>query len=97
MPHQLLSPRLVIELARKEKNVDNPKYRLKITCLIHSHGHSLDKCKFLGDFVTNYAKNRPTKYCRKDPETNKKFGRHLENNDTTQHAVDEIILQENEN
>ena len=67
--------------------------RSKITCIIYGPGHSSDEYKVLGDFGSNYAKIRPNKDHRHDPATNKNFGRHQDNNDIVQHAVNEIILQ----
>ena len=49
----------------------------------------------MGDFVNQYTKRRPTEYRKKEPETKKKFGIQQENNAIVQHAVDEIILQDN--
>ena len=64
---------------------------------MHGPGYSSDKCKVLGDFDTKYAKVSPSKYHRQEPATNMNFGRNQENNDTVQHEVDEIILQDNKN
>ena len=75
--------------------VDNPKDRSKPTCLIHDNGHSSDKRKVLGEFGPKYAKIRPTKEHRHDPANKNKFNMHQDNNDILNHAVDEIVLKEN--
>ena len=42
-----------------------------------------------------YSKSRSTKDHRQEPATKKIFGRHQDNNAIIEHAVHEIILQEN--
>ena len=80
----------------RKRYVYHPKGRLKLTCLINVPGNSSDGFKVIGDFGTNYAKERPTKDLRQEPETNKMVGRKQENNTAIQHAVYEIMLQEYE-
>ena len=46
---------------RRKRYADQLKDISKLTCLIHGPGNSSYKCKFLGDFGTKYAKDRPTK------------------------------------
>ena len=43
------------------------------TCLINYPGHSLDECKVLGDFGSNYSKRRPTKDHGNERTTKKKL------------------------
>ena len=50
-----------IDENQRKRYIDHPKDILKLTCLIHGPGNSSYKCKFLGDFGTKYAKDRPTK------------------------------------
>ena len=76
--------------------VYHPKDRLKLKCIIHGPGNALYECKVLGNFGSKYAKDRPTKYHRKENKTKKKFGRHQENTVIVQHEVDKIIAQEKE-
>ena len=42
----------------KKRYVDSPRYRSKLTCLIHGIGNSSDEFKVLNNFVTKYAKCR---------------------------------------
>ena len=49
----------------------------------------------MGEFGTKYTKCRPTKDPKQNPATNNFFGIQKEKNAIVQHAVDEIILQEN--
>ena len=80
---------------RRKGYVYNLKYRSKLICLIRGPGNSLDECKVLGDFGTKYAKIRPTKYHRHKPAPKIIFGRYQQNNAIVEHAVDEIMLQDN--
>ena len=50
----------------------------------------------MGDFVSKYAKRRPTKDRGHDPSKIFVFNRQQENNDIVNYAWDEIILQEND-
>ena len=59
---------------RRKRYVDNPKDRLKLTCLIHVPGNSSDEYKILGDFGNKYDKVGPTKDHGHEPEIKKKFG-----------------------
>ena len=58
-----------------KRYVVHPKDRSKRIFLILGIGHSSGECKVLGDFGSKYSKIRPTKYCRQDPATKKKFSR----------------------
>ena len=58
---------------RRKRYVYHPKYRSKLTFLIHVPGHSKDKCKVLGDLGTKYAKGRPTKDLSQEPATKNFF------------------------
>ena len=40
--------------------VQNPEYRLQITCIINNPVHLSDECKVLGYFGSKCAKVRPT-------------------------------------
>ena len=48
---------------RKQRYVDHMRDRSKLTCLIHSPGHSSYECRVLNDFGTKYAKERPPRIC----------------------------------
>ena len=48
--------------------VDHPKYRSKLTCLIHGSGYLSDEFKVLGDFGSMHYKYRPTKDRGQDPK-----------------------------
>ena len=80
---------------RRKRYVDHPKDRFKPIFLIYECRHSLDECKDLGEFGSKYSKRRPTKDRGQEPEKMKKFNRKQENISVVHHAVDEIILQEN--
>ena len=45
---------------RRKRYVDYSKGKSKPTCIILGPGHSSDKYKVLGDFVSNYANIRHT-------------------------------------
>ena len=49
----------------------------------------------MGYFGYTYSKSRPTKDRGHEPTTNKQIGRQKDNNTIFQHAVDDIILQDN--
>ena len=87
----------MIESAGKRINiyVDYPKGESK-TCLIHGLGHSSDKCKVLGDFVSKYVKSIPTEDRGRDTVPRKTFNMQQENNYIVNSAVDEILLHKNE-
>ena len=80
---------------RKQRYVDHPRDRLKLTYLIHGPGHSSDKCKVLNYCGSKYTECRPSKECRKEPNSGK-IGKQQEKNYMVQHEVYEIILQEKE-
>ena len=61
---------------RGKMYVDHPKYRSKLTFLIHGPGHLLDEFKVLGYFGIKYYKFGPTKYHRQETATKKKLGIH---------------------
>ena len=75
--------------------VDNQKGGSKLTCLIHDPGHSSYECKVVGDLGSKYSKSRCTQYCRHEPTTQRKFGRQQQKNAIVQHALNDIILQDN--
>ena len=79
----------------RKSYVDHLKDGSRQYCLIHEPGHSSDECKVLGEFGSKYSKIRPTKYHRHDPAIKNKFKRHQENTGISNHAMHEIILQEN--
>ena len=79
----------------RKRYVDHLNDRYKLTFLVNGTGHSSDECKVLEDFCSKYSKARPTKDHRLQPETKNKFNRHQENNYIVNHAVGDIILQEN--
>ena len=81
---------------RRKRCVDHPKDISKLICLICGPGNSSNECKILGDFVTSYAKVGTNKDCSHDPATKERFILNKENNNAIQHAVDEIIPQDNE-
>ena len=58
---------------RIKRYLDHPKYRYKLTCLIHGHGNSSDQCKVLVDFGSKYSKSRPTKDCGHETEAKKEI------------------------
>ena len=68
----------------------------KKNCLIHGPGNLSDEYKVLGDFGSKYYKISPTKYRGNVPATITQFNRQQENNLIVNHAVDEILLQEND-
>ena len=84
-----------ISVKHSKRYVDHTKDISKQTSLIRGSGNSSDRCKALGDFGFEYSKNRPTKDRENDTKTEKKFNRQQDNNDIINHAMDEIILQEN--
>ena len=45
----------------KQIYIDHPRYRSKLTCLIHGPGHSSDECRVINYFDTKYEKCRPFK------------------------------------
>ena len=49
----------------------------------------------MGGFGSRYFKIHPTKYLTNDPVTRSKFNRHQDKNYIINHAVDKILLQEN--
>ena len=53
--------------------VYNPKYILKLSCLIHGSRYSSYEYKFFKDFGTKYDKVSPTKDRSQEPATNKIF------------------------
>ena len=65
-------------------------------CLIHGPEYSSDEFKTLGDLGSKYVEGKPTKDCRKDTVSGKKFNRQQENTDIVNSAVDEILLHENQ-
>ena len=50
----------------------------------------------MGEFGINYSKVRTTTELMQEPALKNKFGKQKGNNTITQHAVDDIILQEKE-
>ena len=78
-----------------KRYLDHTRDRSKQTCLIHGPGHSLDECKFLGDFGSKYFKRRNDKDLWHDNANRKKLNIKQENNTIDNHSVDEIILQGN--
>ena len=79
----------------RKRYLDHTEDILKLTCHIHGPGHSSYECKVLVESGTEYAKGRPTKDHRQEPATKKKIGIQQEKNAIIQHAVDDIISQEN--
>ena len=59
----------------KQRYIDCPSDRLKLTCLIHDHGHSVEQCKFLNNFGTRYDTRRPFKEIRQEPTSAKKYNK----------------------
>ena len=51
----------------------------------------------MGDFVSRYVKNRPTKYRGHNPVPRNLFNRQKENDSIVNSEVDEIFLHENQN
>ena len=49
----------------------------------------------MGDFVSKYSKSTPTKDHGHNPATRRIFTTQQENYDIVNHAMDEILLQEN--
>ena len=97
MPRKILLSKISESAVKRRKRyVDNMKDITKPTCLIRGSVNSSYKRNVLGEFGTKYDKYRPTKEHRQDPATKKRFGIQHKKNSTTQYAVDEIILQENE-
>ena len=80
---------------RRKRCVDRSKDRSRQTCLVHGPGCSSDEFKVLAGFGDKYSKIRPTKDHGHEPATKNKFNRQKEKNYIVNHAVDEIILQDN--
>ena len=79
----------------RKRYIDNPKDKSKHSCIINGPSHSSDECKVLGVFGSKYSRIRSIKDLGHDIETGKKFNRQQENNNISNHAVDEIIPKEN--
>ena len=81
---------------RKQRYVGCPRDRSKLTCLITGTGNSSEQCELHNKFGTRYSTSRPFEELRKYPKFANKYKKNIEVNDIVQHAVDDI-LQENEN
>ena len=46
---------------RNQRYVDCPRYRSKLTYMIHDNVHYSEQCKLLNDFGTRYASTRTFK------------------------------------
>ena len=44
-----------------QRYIDHPRYRSKLTYLVHGNVHSSEECKFLNEFGTRYSESRTFK------------------------------------
>ena len=58
-----------------QRYIDHPRYRSKLTYLVHGNVHSSEECKFLNEFGTRYSASRTFKYIRQEPTAAKIYTR----------------------